>query len=156
MKIRQAENSTILNSVLSVELRVLARHIQNHYIRVSQIQATGQENPLNFQTRPFKEQKNRFLQYKSSALYLFQRIRKHMKLSVGHEIRQAENSIILNIASGSEANMTILCEMEFFNFLWLIWVHYLPLPPTQKDRPPRPPQLPPGWGPNLPNGKFTI
>ena len=45
--------------------------------------------------------------------------------------------------------MTILCEMEFFNFLWLILVHYLPLPPTQKDRPPRPPQLPPGWGPNL-------
>ena len=36
----------------------------------------------------------------------------------------------LNIASGSEANMTILCEMEFFDFLWLILVHYLPLPPT--------------------------
>ena len=45
----------------------------------------------------------------------------------------------LNIASGSEANMTTLCEMEFFNFLWLIWVHYLPLPSTKKDRPPRPP-----------------
>ena len=44
-----------------------------------------------------------------------------------------------NIASGSEANMTTLCEMEFFNFLWLIMVHYLPLPPTSKDRPPRPP-----------------
>ena len=28
----------------------------------------------------------------------------------------------INIASGSEANMTTLCEMEFFNFLWLIWV----------------------------------
>ena len=26
----------------------------------------------------------------------------------------------LNIASGSEANMTTLCEMEFFNFKWLI------------------------------------
>ena len=35
-----------------------------------------------------------------------------------------------NIASGSEANMTTLCEMEFFDFLWLILVHYLPLPPT--------------------------
>ena len=58
-------------------------------------------------------------------------------------------SSTLNIASGSEANMTTLCEMEFFDFLWLILVHYLPLPPTQKDRPPRPPQLPPGWGPNL-------
>ena len=45
--------------------------------------------------------------------------------------------------------MTTLCEMDVLNFLLLIWVHYLPLPPTQKDRPPRPPQLPPGWGPNL-------
>ena len=56
---------------------------------------------------------------------------------------------LFNIPSGSQSHMTTLCEMEFFNFLWLIWVHYLPLPPTQKDRPPRPPQLPPGWGPNL-------
>ena len=29
----------------------------------------------------------------------------------------------LNIVSGSEANMTTPCEMEFFNFLWLIWDH---------------------------------
>ena len=35
-----------------------------------------------------------------------------------------------NIASGSEANITIPCEMEIFNFLWLIWDHYLPLFPT--------------------------
>ena len=35
-----------------------------------------------------------------------------------------------NIVSGSEANMTTPCEMEFFDFLWLILVHYLPLPPT--------------------------
>ena len=34
-----------------------------------------------------------------------------------------------NIASGSYTHMTILSEIEFFNFLWLIWVHYLPLPP---------------------------
>ena len=40
------------------------------------------------------------------------------------------HSCALNIASGSYTHMTILCEMEFFNFLWLIWVHYLPLPPT--------------------------
>ena len=40
------------------------------------------------------------------------------------------NESFLNIASGSEANMTTLCEMEFFDFLWLILVHYLPLPPT--------------------------
>ena len=26
----------------------------------------------------------------------------------------------LNIASGSEANMTTLCEMDFLNFKWLI------------------------------------
>ena len=36
----------------------------------------------------------------------------------------------LNIAFGSEANMTTPCEMEIFNFLWLIWDHYLPLAPT--------------------------
>ena len=35
-----------------------------------------------------------------------------------------------NIVSGSEGNMTTPCEMEFFNFLWLIWVHYIPLAPT--------------------------
>ena len=38
--------------------------------------------------------------------------------------------ISLIIVSGSEGNLTTLCEMEFFNFLWLIWVHYLPLRPT--------------------------
>ena len=31
---------------------------------------------------------------------------------------------VFNIASGSEAKMTTLCEMEFFDFLWLILVHY--------------------------------
>ena len=36
----------------------------------------------------------------------------------------------LNIASGSEANITTPCEMDIFNFLWLIWDHYLPLAPT--------------------------
>ena len=36
----------------------------------------------------------------------------------------------LNIVSGSDANITTPCEMEFFNFLWLIWDHYLPLSPT--------------------------
>ena len=35
-----------------------------------------------------------------------------------------------NIASGSVANIITLCEMEFFNFLYLIWDHYLPLAPT--------------------------
>ena len=29
----------------------------------------------------------------------------------------------LNIGSGSEANMTTPCEMELFNFLWLILDH---------------------------------
>ena len=38
-----------------------------------------------------------------------------------------------NIASGSEANMTTPCEMEFFNFLWLIWDHYTRLGPTLKN-----------------------
>ena len=37
---------------------------------------------------------------------------------------------IINIASGSEANITTPCEMDIFNFLWLIWDHYLPLAPT--------------------------
>ena len=35
-----------------------------------------------------------------------------------------------NIASCSVANIIILCEMQFFNFLYLIWEHYLPLAPT--------------------------
>ena len=48
---------------------------------------------------------------------------------------------ILNIASGSEANITTPSEMEFFNFLWLIWDHYIPLAPTQKDTPPWDPDL---------------
>ena len=33
---------------------------------------------------------------------------------------------VVNIASGSEANITTPCEMEIFNFLWLIWDHYIP------------------------------
>ena len=41
-----------------------------------------------------------------------------------------KNPNVLNIASGSEANMTTSCEMEFFNFMWLIWDHYIPLAPT--------------------------
>ena len=37
-------------------------------------------------------------------------------------------------------------QMEIFNFLWLIWVHYLPLTPTKND-----------WLPWHPQGgaKFT-
>ena len=46
------------------------------------------------------------------------------------EFKEFSKNYELNIASGSEANMTISCEMEIFNFLWLIWDHYLPLPPT--------------------------
>ena len=48
-------------------------------------------------------------------------------------------TVAINIVSVSKSHMTTLCEIEFFNFLWLIWVHYLPLPSTKKDRPPRPP-----------------
>ena len=40
--------------------------------------------------------------------------------------------------------------MEFFNFLWLIWDHYLPLPPTQNDRSSWPPVAIPRVG-----SKFT-
>ena len=36
--------------------------------------------------------------------------------------------------------MTTLCQMEIFNFLWLNWVQYLPLAPTQIDIPPSYPQ----------------
>ena len=36
----------------------------------------------------------------------------------------------INIASGSYTHMTILSEIDFFNFLWLILVHYLSLPPS--------------------------
>ena len=35
-----------------------------------------------------------------------------------------QNFVVLNIASGSEANITTSCEMEIFSFLWLIWDHY--------------------------------
>ena len=30
---------------------------------------------------------------------------------------------LVNIVSGSDANITTPCEMEIFNFLWLIWDH---------------------------------
>ena len=46
----------------------------------------------------------------------------------GHPAERCEK--FLNILSGSEANITISCEMAIFNFLWLIWDHYLPLAPT--------------------------
>ena len=36
----------------------------------------------------------------------------------------------LNKASGSGTNITTSCEMEFFNFLWLILDQYLPVAPT--------------------------
>ena len=39
-------------------------------------------------------------------------------------------SMVFNIVSGSDANITTPCEMEIFNFLWLIWDHYIPLAPT--------------------------
>ena len=31
---------------------------------------------------------------------------------------------VLNIASGSYTHMNILCEMEFFNFLWGLWIKW--------------------------------
>ena len=45
-------------------------------------------------------------------------------------IKSCGGLFIINIASGSEANITTPCEMEIFNFLWLIWDHYIPLAPT--------------------------
>ena len=47
-------------------------------------------------------------------------------------ILQGQNMCIwfFNIGSASEVNMTTTCEMELFNFLWLIRDHYLPLAPT--------------------------
>ena len=50
--------------------------------------------------------------------------------------------------------MTMLCQMEILNFLWLNWVQYLPLGPTQMDIG-YTPQPPPGLGTNLSKGKFT-
>ena len=44
----------------------------------------------------------------------------------------------------TEANMTTSCEMELFNFLWLIRDYYLPLAPTKNDRPPWPHSYPQG------------
>ena len=51
-------------------------------------------------------------------------------LSISTNVKVSYLGTLLNIASGSEANMTTPCEMEFFNFLWLIWDHYIPLAPT--------------------------
>ena len=39
-------------------------------------------------------------------------------------------SITSHTGSGSSAHITIPCEMEIFNFLWLIWDQYLPLAPS--------------------------
>ena len=43
-------------------------------------------------------------------------------------------SAALNIASGSEANITTSCEMEIFNFLWLIWDNYVPTKISHKEQ----------------------
>jgi hypothetical protein len=43
--------------------------------------------------------------------------------------------VSLNIASGSYSHISTLCEKEFVNFLWLIWVHYLPLQPHTRIDP---------------------
>ena len=39
-------------------------------------------------------------------------------------------------------------QREMFNFLWLIWDHYLPLTPTKT------PLTPTGWGANLPKSQI--
>ena len=36
---------------------------------------------------------------------------------------------LLNMSLFSQSYISILCEMELCNFLWLMWSHYLPLPP---------------------------
>ena len=41
----------------------------------------------------------------------------------------------INRPSWSQKAMTTLCQMELLNFLWLNWVQYLPLAPTQIDIP---------------------
>ena len=45
-------------------------------------------------------------------------------------VKHGSKLFSVNIGSGSEANKTTSCEMEIFNFLWLIWDHYLPLAHT--------------------------
>ena len=62
--------------------------------------------------------------------------RKGLELKATKYLECSAKTQVLNIASGSEANITTSCEMEIFNFLWLIWDHYLPLAPTKNDRPP--------------------
>ena len=53
----------------------------------------------------------------------------------------------LNMSLFSQSYISILCEMELCNFLWLMWSHYLPLPPIWNHWPPRPHWPPPGGTP---------
>ena len=54
----------------------------------------------------------------------------HLSLVATKNVAKEVVGLIFNISSGSEANITTPCEMEIFNFLWLIWDHYIPLAPT--------------------------
>ena len=62
-----------------------------------------------------------------------------------------QNSILNRWSLGDFTKMEG-AQMEMFNFLWLIWDHYLPLTPTKNDWPPWHPQ---GGVQIYPKGKFT-
>ena len=53
-----------------------------------------------------------------------------LKLNTNTFFQTMPKNLPFNIASGSEANISTPCEMKIFNFLWLIWDHYLPLAPS--------------------------
>ena len=59
-----------------------------------------------------------------------------MERTILHEIVHGLGGKVFEILnSGSLGGSTELepTQMELFNFLWLIWDHYLPLNPTRKD-----------------------
>ena len=56
------------------------------------------------------------------------------------KLQVAYNISSVNRSSQSQKSMTELCQIEILNFLWLNWVQYLPLAPTQINIPPSHPQ----------------
>ena len=51
----------------------------------------------------------------------------------------------LNWSLFSQSDKIMLCQVELFNFLWLMWDHYVPSPHTLNDESPGAPWTPHGY-----------